>query len=101
MTCQLHEGVARLRCHCLASGAGSGKIESVNLDPLDLAIRHICETRHLLDGLITSSETFDYRKAKDALYALQLKIRELGRVKASLEGQIISAPNIVPLRLRE
>src|SRR5690606_9011647 len=54
------------------------------IDPLDLAIRKISETRNLLALVITSSESFDYLKAKAALAELQLKIRDLARLQAKL-----------------
>lgn len=57
------------------------------MDHLDLAIRKISETRSLLALVITSSESFDYVKAKSALQELQSKLRELGRVQAKLEEQ--------------
>src|SRR5687767_10148772 len=36
------------------------KSESMNCNPLDLALQHVSETKHLLDSLLTSSEQFDY-----------------------------------------
>lgn len=62
--------------------------------PLDLALREIGETRHLLQGLITSSESFDYRAAKAALKKLDQKVRKLGRIQSRLQGQAASAPNV-------
>lgn len=53
-------------------------------NPVDLALKHVSETKHLLDALITSSESFDYQKAKLALKALEAKSRELGKVRAEL-----------------
>lgn len=61
------------------------KITRVNSEPLDIALRHISETKSLLDALITSSESFDYPKAKVALKELQKKSRELAKVRAALE----------------
>lgn len=70
------------------------------MNPLDLAIRKISETRHLLALVVTSSESFDYVKAKSALGELQLKIRELGRLQARLE-QANSAPreDVIPFQV--
>ena len=50
-----------------------------------MAIRKISETRNLLSVVVTSSESFDYPKAKSALADLELKIRELGRLQSKLE----------------
>lgn len=70
----------------------------MNSDPVDLALRHISETRHLLDALITSSESFDYRQAKLALKALDKKSRELSKVSAKLARESARrAENIIPL----
>jgi hypothetical protein len=44
-------------------------------DPLAVALQQITETRRLLETLITSSETFDYPKAKIALRGLTRKVR--------------------------
>jgi len=72
----------------------------MNLDPVDLALRHICETKHLLDSLITSSESFDYPKAKLALKELEKKARELGRLRTTLvQGRPSLPENVVPLRV--
>ena len=51
-----------------------------------LALRHINETRQMLDALITSSESFDYPKAKLALQALERKSRDLARLSAKLSA---------------
>jgi hypothetical protein len=59
----------------------------MNRHPVDLALQHVSETKHLLDALITSSESFDYRKAKLALKALQEKSRELGKLRTELLAQ--------------
>ena len=72
----------------------------MNGNPVDLALKHVHETKQLLDGLITSSEMFDYQKAKLALKALQQKSRELGRARAELlaEAALTRPANVVPLR---
>ena len=59
----------------------------MNRNPVDIALQHVSETKHLLDALITSSESFDYRKAKSALKALEKKSRELGKLQAELQVQ--------------
>jgi len=59
----------------------------MNCNPVDLALKHVSEAKHLLDSLITSSESFDYEKAKLALKALQEKSRELAKVRAELLAQ--------------
>jgi hypothetical protein len=56
-------------------------------NPLDLALRHVFETRSLLESLITSSESFDYIKAKEALLELQKKSRQLAKVQAQLQHE--------------
>ena len=70
----------------------------VRKDPLELAIRKISETRNLLQLLITSSESFDYLKAKATIRELQTKIQELGRLQSDLKedcqpaGEVIEFP---------
>lgn len=72
------------------------------LDPLDLAIRKISETRSLLALVVTSSESFDYPKAKAALCELELKLRELGRIQARLqEGNFGHRDGVIPFGLGE
>ena len=64
-------------------------------DPVEVALREITEARNLLEGLITSSESFDYLQAKVVLKKLNRKIRELGRYQARYEGfQKRRMPNI-------
>jgi hypothetical protein len=62
---------------------------------MDVALQHVNETKHLLDALITSSESFDYRKAKLALRALQEKSRELGKLRAKLLTDLTDVPQNV------
>lgn len=69
-------------------------------EPIDIALRHIAETQRLLQSLITSSESFDYPKAKVALRQLQKKTRELAKLQAELAKQKSSAPNIHVLDFR-
>jgi hypothetical protein len=65
--------------------------------PTELAIRHIAEAHRLLATVVTSSESFDYPKAKQALSELEKKIRELGRAQAYLQQQEtkFQPPNVV------
>ncbi len=70
----------------------------MNRPPLDLALQHISETRHLLQTLLTSSEQFDYQKAKLALQALHKKARELAKVQAELNAASMTVPpNVIML----
>ena len=71
----------------------------MNCDPLNLALQHVSETKHLLDSLLTSSERFDYPKAKLALQALRKKVRDLTKLQAELTAaSIAGAPsNVVML----
>ena len=55
------------------------------LDPLDLALEKISESKRILEGVITSSENFDYPKAKEGLRALEKMLRELGKAQAKLQ----------------
>ena len=69
-------------------------------DPLDLALRHICETRQMVESLITSSESFNYPQAKLVLNALEKKSRELGKVARQLSAAGSPLPaNVVRLPL--
>ena len=69
----------------------------MNLDPLEVALRHVCETKHLLDSLIKSSESFDYPKAKLALKALDEKSRDLAKLTAKLSASASAPPRNVVL----
>ncbi len=71
----------------------------MNCNPVDIALHHVSEAKHLLDSLITSSESFDYPKAKLALTALRKKARELERVRAQLlaEASPVIPANVVVL----
>jgi len=68
-------------------------------NPVDVALQHVSETKHLLDILITSSESFDYPRAKLTLKVLQRKTRELERLQSELLAQArIAVPaNVVVL----
>ena len=66
-------------------------------DPVQLALREITETKHLLEALIISSESFDYCAAKAALGSLQKKVRSLGKLQAELSAQRSDMPEwIIP-----
>jgi hypothetical protein len=56
-------------------------------EPLALALREITDTRRLLETLITSSETFDYPKAKVALRELDRKVRDLAKLEGRLQAK--------------
>ncbi len=66
----------------------------MNPDPLSIALQEITETRRLLETLITSSETFDYPKAKVTLQQLTRKVRDLHKREAELQAQIPVDPKI-------
>ena len=54
------------------------------------ALRRITKARQILEEVVTSSESFDYRKAKQGLIDLQRIIRELGREEARLcAGEVL------------
>jgi hypothetical protein len=59
----------------------------MNPDPLVLALQQITETRRLLEALITSSESFDYQKAKLTLRELNRKVRDLGKLEKRLQAK--------------
>jgi hypothetical protein len=63
-------------------------------DPLSIALQEITEARRLLETLITSSESFDYPKAKVTLQQLTRKVRELRKHEAQLQAQIPVGPKI-------
>jgi hypothetical protein len=67
----------------------------VNKDPLELAIRKISETRHMLQLLIISSESFDYQRAKTAIGDLQLKLQELARLQVELKGHRVTPRGVI------
>ena len=71
----------------------------MNCNPLDVALQHVSETKHLLAALITSSESFDYPKAKLALVALRKKTIELEQLRAQLiaDSSQTSPGNVVRL----
>jgi len=67
----------------------------MNPDPLSVALREVTDCKRLLETLITSSETFDYPKAKVALKQLNRKVRELAKLQTELGREVKSSrPNI-------
>jgi hypothetical protein len=69
--------------------------------PIDVAVRNLFEARILLEKLITSSETFDYIAAKEALRELQIKSKKLAGVQAGLQGRHKSSPKLRLLKFEE
>ena len=55
-----------------------------------LALRKITKARQVLEGVVISSESFDYRKARKGLIELQKIIRELSREEARLRASFPS-----------
>jgi hypothetical protein len=64
-------------------------------DPLDVALREVTETKRLLESLLTSSESFDYIRAKAILAELRVKVRVLGRTQAELATRQSAGPRII------
>lgn len=61
------------------------------------ALRRITEARQILEGVVISSENFDYRRAKAGLKQLQRMIRELGREEARLRASVTeTGAQVVP-----
>ena len=58
-----------------------------------LTLRAISEARRILEEVVTSSESFNYPKAKSGLEELQRMIRILGREEARLRA---SPKQIIP-----
>lgn len=56
-------------------------------DPLSTALHEITQTKQLLELLITSSESFDYPRAKLALKELDRKVRQLGKLQHQWQNQ--------------
>jgi hypothetical protein len=73
----------------------------MNADPLDVALRNVTETKQLLETLITSSESFDYLKAKLALTELRRKTRDLAKLQAELQAKRKEQPNICVINFRD
>ena len=64
------------------------------LSDTSVALRAISEARRILEEVITSSESFDYPKAKDGLKQLQGMIRNLGREEARLRARRRPGPSV-------
>ena len=60
----------------------------MNPDPLSVALREVTDCKRLLETLITSSETFDYPKAKVALKQINRKVKELGKLQTQWQEQL-------------
>ena len=60
----------------------------MNPDPLSVALREVTDCKRLLETLITSSETFDYPKAKVALKQINRKVRELGKLQTQWQERL-------------
>ena len=70
-------------------------------DPLTTALRSVAETKHLLEALLVSSETFDYAKAKNTLGLLNRKVKELDRLQAEMEALAhMRQPNVQVVNFR-
>ena len=67
------------------------------------ALAKLIQARNILQEVVTSSESFNYRKAKAGLSKLERMIRDLGREEARLRGAAKSAPpqesKVVPFPL--
>ena len=68
----------------------------MNANFLALAVREIAEATDVLQGLIVSSEKFDYPKAKAALKTLRQKIRTLEKLQTGLESEQGPPPKDIP-----
>jgi hypothetical protein len=69
----------------------------MDFEPITLALREITETKRLLEALMTSSESFDYIRAKATLEELRLKVKVLGKVQAELASASPPLPEwIIP-----
>ena len=70
-------------------------------DPLTTALRSVAETKHLVEALIFSSESFDYPKAKKTVKLLDRKVKELSRLQNEMEALVqIRQPNIQVVNFR-
>ena len=77
----------------------------MNNQPLAVALREIIETRKLVEGIVISSENFDYMKAKRAIATLERKVKRLGKLQAQLQqapaAPITKAKNILVVDFRK
>ena len=70
-------------------------------DPLTTALRSVAETKHLVEALIFSSESFDYPQAKKTLSMLERKLKELAKAQAEMESLAqMRQPNIQVVNFR-
>lgn len=70
-------------------------------DPLTVALRSVAETKHLLEALLISSETFECKKAKKTLSLLHQKMKEMGRLQAEMEALVqVREPNVRVVNFR-
>ncbi len=70
-------------------------------DPLTTALRSVAETKHLVEALIFSSESFDCSTAKKTLVLLQRKVKDLGHLQAEMEAFVQARqPNIRVVNFR-
>jgi hypothetical protein len=73
----------------------------MKIDPLTTALKQVTETHQILESLITSSESFDYPRAKGALRKLTLKMRELSRLREEFAALLAArTPNIQVVQFR-
>jgi hypothetical protein len=81
---------------CPAAGSSDNvAFTQMTSDPLGAALKEISEARHLLQSLLTSSESFDYRQAKAVLKKLNRKVRDLARLQADYaKREKLRAPNL-------
>lgn len=71
-------------------------------EPMEIALREITDTKRLLEALVTSSESFDYVRAKATLEELRLKVKVLGRLQAELIAlQPPVSEHIIPFPFNE
>jgi ubiquinone/menaquinone biosynthesis C-methylase UbiE len=67
-------------------------------DALDIALRHVAETKNLLGTLIVSSESFDYVQAKKTLRLLERKLKDLSKAQRELQsGKNALHLNVLPV----
>ncbi len=57
-------------------------------ETIQMALRSISETRRILEEVVTSSESFDYIRARQGLKQLQKMIRQLGREETRLRTSV-------------
>ena len=60
--------------------------------PAGTALAKLIQARNILQEVVTSSESFNYPKAKAGIAQLERMIRDLGREEARLRGVARSSP---------